>query len=107
MGDTSGRRRWLGKIALFTIPGLKNLCYTDADWASDKTSRRSTSGGVVTLGGGPQLLGEEAEECRTVKLGERVDGSWVQLQCYSCDRQSECHRSLAAPRPVLRQSTFV
>ena len=28
------------------------LCYTDADWASDKTSRRSTSGGVVTLGGG-------------------------------------------------------
>ena len=30
----------------------KLLCYTDADWASDKTSRRSTSGGVVTLGGG-------------------------------------------------------
>ena len=28
------------------------LCYTDTDWASDKTSRRSTSGGVVTLGGG-------------------------------------------------------
>ena len=28
------------------------LCYTDADWASDKTSRRSTSGGVVTLCGG-------------------------------------------------------
>ena len=28
------------------------LCYTDADWASDKTSRRSTSGGVETLGGG-------------------------------------------------------
>ena len=28
------------------------LCYTDADWASDKTSRRSTSGGVVILGGG-------------------------------------------------------
>ena len=28
------------------------VCYTDADWASDKTSRRSTSGGVVTLGGG-------------------------------------------------------
>ena len=28
------------------------LCYTDADWALDKTSRRSTSGGVVTLGGG-------------------------------------------------------
>ena len=30
----------------------KLLCYTDADWASDKTSRRSTSGCVVTLGGG-------------------------------------------------------
>ena len=28
------------------------LCHTDADWASDKTSRRSMSGGVVTLGGG-------------------------------------------------------
>ena len=28
------------------------LCYTDADLASDKTSRRSTSGGVVILGGG-------------------------------------------------------
>ena len=28
------------------------LCYTDADWASDKTSRKSTSGGVVTHGGG-------------------------------------------------------
>ena len=28
------------------------LCHTDADWAADKTSRRSTSGGVLTLGGG-------------------------------------------------------
>ena len=28
------------------------LCYTDAGWALDKTSRSSTSGGVVTLGGG-------------------------------------------------------
>ena len=28
------------------------LCFADADWASEKTSRRSTSGGVVTLGGG-------------------------------------------------------
>ena len=28
------------------------LYYTDADWTSDKTSRRSMSGGVVTLGGG-------------------------------------------------------
>ena len=28
------------------------LCYTDADWASDKTSRTSMRGCVVTLGGG-------------------------------------------------------
>ena len=27
------------------------LCYDDADWASDNISRRSTTGGVVTLGG--------------------------------------------------------
>ena len=47
------------------------LCHTDADWASDKTSRRSTSGGVVTLGGGVLYCkGEETEECPSVKLGE-------------------------------------
>ena len=28
------------------------LCYAEADWASDKVSGRSTSGGVVTLGCG-------------------------------------------------------
>ena len=28
------------------------LCYTDVDWAWDKISRRSMSGGVVILGGG-------------------------------------------------------
>ena len=34
-------------------PGPEELlCYTDADWASGKSPRRSTSGGVVTLGGG-------------------------------------------------------
>ena len=54
------------------------------------------------------VLGEEAKECCTVKLGkrsvrshhvgheffgdpERVDGSWAQLQCHCRDRQSECH----------------
>ena len=85
------------------------LCYTDADWASDKTSRRSTSGGVVTLGGGVlncwakkqnsvALSSWESEAVRRHHVGheiignpERVDGSWVQLQCHSCDRQSECH----------------
>ena len=28
------------------------LCHADADWAPDKVSRRSTSGGVITLGSG-------------------------------------------------------
>ena len=46
------KHRWLGKVSLFTIPDLKNSCHPDADGASDKTSRRSTSGSVVTLGGG-------------------------------------------------------
>ena len=37
----------------FHDPRLEELmCYTDADWASDKSSRKPTSGGVVTLGGG-------------------------------------------------------
>ena len=57
---------------------------------------------------GSQLQGEEAKEGCTVKLGkpavrshhvgyeffwdlERVDGSWVQLPCHCCDRQSERH----------------
>ena len=83
------------------------LCYTDADWTSEKTSRRSMSGGVVTLGGG--VLNCWAKKQNSVALSsweselfaavgheiignpERVDGSWVQLQCHSCDRQSECH----------------
>ena len=41
-------------------------CYTDADWASDKTSRRSTSGGVVTLGGG--VLNYWAKKQKSVAL---------------------------------------
>ena len=41
-------------------------CYTDADWASDKTSRRSTSGGVVTLGGG--ILNCWAKKQKSVAL---------------------------------------
>ena len=43
--------RYLRKAPVDPRPG-ELLCYTDADWASDKTSRRSMSGGVVTLGGG-------------------------------------------------------
>ena len=42
---------WQGFPFRDSWPG-ELLCCTDADWASDKTSRRSTSGGVVTLGGG-------------------------------------------------------
>ena len=46
------------------------LCYTDAGWASDKTSGRSTSGGVVTLGGGVlNCWAKKQKECRNVKLG--------------------------------------
>ena len=45
------------------------LCYTDADWASDKTSRRSTSGGVVTLGGG--VLNCCAKKQKSVALSSR------------------------------------
>ena len=45
------------------------LCYTDADWASDKASRRSTSGGVVTLGG-------EVLNCWTEKLKSVALSSW-------------------------------
>ena len=37
----------------FHDPRLEELlCYTDAGWASDTSSRRSTSEGAVTLGGG-------------------------------------------------------
>ena len=42
---------WQGFSFHDSRPG-ELLCYTDADWASDKTSRRSTSGAVVTVGGG-------------------------------------------------------
>ena len=44
------------------------LCYTDADWASDETSRKSTS--RDSWWWSSQLLGEETEKCRTVKLRE-------------------------------------
>ena len=52
---------------LFLDPWPEELsCYTDADWASDKTSRRSTSGGVVTLGGG--VLNWWAKKQKSVAL---------------------------------------
>ena len=46
-------------------PGVL-LCYTDADRASDRTSRRSTSGGVVILGVG--VLNCWAKKQRSVPL---------------------------------------
>ena len=84
------------------------LCYTDADWASDKTSRRSTSGGVVTPRGGVLNCwrrNRRVSHCQAGRVScsqpslrardhgdpERVGGSWVQMQCHSCDRQSESH----------------
>ena len=83
------------------------LCYTGADWASDKTSRRSTSGGVATLGGGVlNCRAKKQKKCCTVKLGKRAvrshhvgheifgdpeRGGGVQLQCHCRDRQSERH----------------
>ena len=56
----SSALHWVGVKRLWSVKRVLRvkqwpeelLCYTDADWASDKTSRRSTSGGVVTLGGG-------------------------------------------------------
>ena len=59
IGDTRAAKRvgrylrkasvaWQG-FPLYDPRPEELLCYTDAYWASDKTSRRSTSGGVVTL----------------------------------------------------------
>ena len=96
----------------------------DADWASDKTSRRSTSGGRDSWWRSPQLLDKEAKECCTVKLGkravrghlvgyeifgdpERVDGSWAQLQCHRRDRQSERHFTRDAVATALHQNMLV
>ena len=86
------------------------LCHTDADWASDKTSRRSTSGGVVTLGGGVlncwakkqksvALSSWESELFAAITSGTRSLGIQTELMDlgYSCSvthclgRQSERH----------------
>ena len=49
------------------------LCCADADWASDMGSRRSPSGGVVSLGRWTlQLLIEETAECCAFELGKRA-----------------------------------
>ena len=45
------------------------LCYTDVDWAWDKISRRSMSGGVVILGGG--VLNCWANKLKSTALSNR------------------------------------
>ena len=82
---------------------IELLCYTDADCHRQDFSEVNERVCCDSC-----LLGEETEECCTVKLGERavrshhvgheifvyperVDGSWAQLQCHFCDRQTECH----------------
>ena len=45
------------------------LCYTEADWASDNLSRRSTSGGVVTLGGGVLAVGRRNKRVSHCQAG--------------------------------------
>ena len=53
LDGTLGKHLLLGKVFSFRDPLPRVfLCYEDADWKSDKTSRRWTSGGVVTVGGG-------------------------------------------------------
>ena len=61
LGDMQGKTNWTLLeestccLAGFTFHDPRPrelLCYTDADCSSDKTSRRTSSGGVVTLGGG-------------------------------------------------------
>ena len=56
---------WQGFPACDPRPGVVR-CSADADWASDKVSWRSTSGSVVTLGGG--VLSCWAKKQRSVAL---------------------------------------
>ena len=75
------------------------LCYTDADWASDKTFRRSMSGGVVNLGGG--VLNCWAKEQKSVALS-----SW-ESELFAATTSGT--RSLGIPESVsqLRQTVRV
>ena len=45
------------------------LCYADADWASDKASRRSTSGGVVTLVVESSIAGQRSKGASHYQAG--------------------------------------
>ena len=99
---------WQGFSFHDTRPG-ELLCNTDAGSASDKISRRSTSGGVVTLGGGVlncwakkqnsvALSSWESELFAAITSGTRSLGIQSELMdlWYSCSvtvatRQSERH----------------
>ena len=98
----------------FRVPGPGFLlCYTDAHWVSDRTFRRSTSGGVVPLGGGvlncwakkqrsvallswvSELFSRITSGTRSLGDPKRVGRSRVQLQCHRRHGQPERHRPLA------------
>ena len=99
------------------------LCYTDVDWASDKTSRRSTSGGVVTLGGGVlncwakkqksvALSSWESELFAAITSGTRSLGSrtswWILgTAAVSLSRQKVRASLITRSGVALRQSTLV
>ena len=85
------RKAWQGFPFHDPRPG-KLLRYTDADWASDKTSRKSTSGGVVTLGGG--VLNCWAKKQKSVALS-----SWE--ECFR-HASSQCCCAFA----LLRKCAF-
>ena len=61
------------------------LCYADADWASDKISRRSTNGRVMTLGGG--VLNSLGEETVSEVLRCRVG----RVNCFQRSRRARVH----------------
>ena len=121
LGHASGETSWATRC-LAGVPLSRP--YPDADWASDKTSRRSTSGGVVTLGGG--VLDCWAKKQKSVALSSRESGRFaattsgtrslgIQSELvdlgYKCsvtvatDSQSVVARSTAVT--ALRQSTSV
>ena len=68
LDGTCGEFPWHGRDFLSAVPELQ--CFADADRDSNKDSRRSTSGGVVTWRWSPPLLGGESAQYRIFELGE-------------------------------------
>ena len=86
----------LGRVSHIMIPGLKNSCVTRmltglGQVFSEVDERRRCDSWWWSS----EILGEETKECVALSLGIQselmVDGSWVQVQRHSCDRQSERH----------------